>query len=86
VNKKWIQTQQLQDHFSVSQDFLQDQIRSGAFTLGIHYLIPACRKRVTYLWDPEAIQELWSTDPAFRSVPRTRSKARSDSRSDRAAV
>ena len=84
--KKWIQTAELQEHFGVSQKFLLGQVKSGAFQLGIHYLIPACRTRVTYLWDAEAIQELWSTDPAFRSTPRARSKARLDSRSDRAAV
>ncbi len=49
---------------------LRRQVKTAGFKLGIHCLLisSAKAKQQSYLWNPAAIQELWSSDPALRKT------------------
>ncbi len=58
----------LRKYLEVSDCHLRRQVKSGELQLGVHYLLisSANAKQQSYLWNPVAIQELWSSDPALR--------------------
>ncbi len=64
-----VSTAEIMKLFSLNRQFLYTQVQQGTFVHGVHYIIissPNTRK-TAYRWNPEAIWQLWATDPAKRA-------------------
>ena len=74
---RFVSLSTLQQHLEVSDHHLRRQVKTGELQLGVHYLLisSAKAKQQSYLWNPAAIQKLWSSDPALRLVSEDRKKA-----------
>lgn len=65
---KMVDSKTISEQFCISRQTLMAQVKAGILRPGVHYIVVSQpnAKNATYRWNPEALWELWATDPAQR--------------------